>query len=80
VTIDDIFRLIDARVDDLEPIPQLGYISMGVLQNNIIRGVKVSSKGKPDSPRQEYVLVYSLTDPSSDPASILTFSAPRIRP
>ena len=68
VTIDDIFRLIDARVDDLEPIPQLGYISMGVLQNNIIRGVKVSSKGKPDSPRQEYVLVYSLTDPSSDPA------------
>lgn len=62
ITVDQILRPAAAPISDLEPIPQYGYISLGVLTGNMILGYKFLIEAeKPGGDR--YLQVYTIEDP-----------------
>jgi hypothetical protein len=68
IYLDDIFTvtLTSQPILDIEPIPQFGYISLGILTNNLIYGVD-PEMSRIDKEEKLAVTIYSLADPRPSP-------------
>jgi len=66
IHVEGIVSVAEDRIDDLEPIPQLGYISLAALAGNVIYGMNPVLSPKSGS---TYSLLYSWHDPYSTAAT-----------
>ncbi len=63
--LDEVFATSDEPILALEPIPQYGYIALGVLSSNSIRGISLSPPKGQDGDRQ--ATMFRLIDPRTLP-------------
>ncbi len=60
---DQVLSMADVPVIDLEPIPQYGYIALGVLTNNMIYGLDLDPEVKDGGERDRWLQMFILHDP-----------------
>ncbi|MCX6832235.1 MAG: dockerin type I repeat-containing protein [candidate division Zixibacteria bacterium] len=58
IVITDILPISSVPIDNLQPLPQCGYIALGTLTGNVIKGVRYY----PNSPNL-FAVIFALTDP-----------------
>lgn len=71
IVMTDIFPISTAPIVDLQPIPQLGYIALGAVADNVIKGIHYFSGSQDGSRAATFTIVFTLPDPR--PQSPLNF-------
>jgi len=63
IVVDEVISISEVPIIDLETISQYGYVSLGVLTNNMIYGIDPETKLYNGRPSTRYSVVYLLSDP-----------------
>ncbi len=71
IVVTDIFPISTAPIIDLQPIPQFGFIALGAVADNAIKGIHYFSGSKDGSRAGTFSIIFTLPDPR--PQSPLNF-------